>query len=133
MRTTQPSCRLVIDAPAQIFVSVTSSCRRMISRASPLSWPARTVKTLANQRASRFRTIQVYPKDLGMLQRQPRRAVSCPSGFRAAHASRETPRIHHAARRRGGRYCCALRATCRRERVHALFTTVTHCSQMIVV
>src|SRR6516165_12545763 len=30
----------------------------------------------------RFRTIQVYPKDVGMLSRQPRRAVSCPSGFR---------------------------------------------------
>jgi hypothetical protein len=32
MRTTRPSCRLVIDAPAQIFLPVTSSCSRMISR-----------------------------------------------------------------------------------------------------
>jgi hypothetical protein len=51
----------------------------------------------------RFRTIQVYPKDVGMLPRQPKRAVSCASGFRrGAYALRHKAPIHRAARRRGG-------------------------------
>ena len=54
--------------------------------------------------AVRFRTIQVYSKDVGMLPRQPRRAVNCPNGFRrGAHALRHKARIHHASRRHGHR------------------------------
>src|SRR6516165_1177418 len=59
----------------------------------------------------RSRTIQVYPKNVGMLPRQPKRAVSCPSGFRrGAYALRHKAPIHHAPRRR----CGGLAAHCAR-------------------
>src|SRR6516165_9213273 len=59
----------------------------------------------------RSRTIQVYPKNVGMLPRQPKRAVSCPSGFRrGAYALRHKTPIHHAPRRR----CGGLAAHCAR-------------------
>jgi hypothetical protein len=52
---------------------------------------------------SRFRTIQVYPKDLRALPGHPEPAVSWHSGFRGgAHARPKTTPVHHAARRRGG-------------------------------
>jgi hypothetical protein len=51
---------------------------------------------------SRFRTIQVYPKDLRALPGHPEPAVSWHSGFRGgAHARSKTTPVPHAARRRG--------------------------------
>src|SRR5262249_20621544 len=51
----------------------------------------------------RFRTIQVYPKDLRELPVHPEPAVSWHSGFRGgAHARPKATRVHHAARRHGG-------------------------------
>src|SRR6516164_2006562 len=51
----------------------------------------------------RFRTIQVYPKDVGMLPGHPEPAVSWHSGFRrGAHGRHQTTPVHHAARRCGG-------------------------------
>jgi hypothetical protein len=50
----------------------------------------------------RFRTIQVYPKDLRALPGHPEPAVSWHNGFReGAHARPKTTPVHHAARRRG--------------------------------
>src|SRR6516164_513121 len=47
----------------------------------------------------RFRTIQVHPKDLLVLPREPRRAVSWLNGFRrGAHGPRDKAPIDHAAR-----------------------------------
>src|SRR5438874_1650254 len=54
--------------------------------------------------ADRFRTIQVYPKDLRALPGNPEPAVSWLSGFRGgAHARPRTTPVHDAARgRRSG-------------------------------
>src|SRR5262249_20897402 len=63
----------------------------------------------------RFRTIQVYPKDLRVLPVHPEPAVSWHSGFRGgAHARPKTTPVDHAARRRGSRVaargaCAAIR------------------------
>src|SRR5215510_11355798 len=47
----------------------------------------------------RFRTIQVYPKDLRALPGHPEPAVSRHSGFPGgAHARPKTTPVHHAAR-----------------------------------
>src|SRR5262245_8441317 len=60
--------------------------------------------------ATRFRTIQVSPKDLRALPRHPGPAVSWHSGFRGgAHARSKTTPVHHAARRRS---CVATRGAC---------------------
>src|SRR5258707_13560262 len=61
--------------------------------------------------APRFRTIQVWPKDLPAALRQAERAVNRASGPVATtpndrggspHVRHETPRVHPASRRRGG-------------------------------
>src|SRR5262245_60038629 len=55
---------------------------------------------MARQRQSRFRTIQVSPKDLGALPGHPEPTVSWHSGFRGgAHARPKTTPVHCAARR----------------------------------
>src|SRR5262249_57478937 len=60
-------------------------------------------QTLENQRALRFRTIQVCPKDLPATLRQVEYAVGVggPPQGRKSDARREAARVHHAARRRG--------------------------------
>src|SRR5260221_5947387 len=61
--------------------------------------------------APRFRTIQVWPKDLPAALRQAERAVNRASGAVAMtpddrggspHVRHETPRVHNASWRRGG-------------------------------
>src|SRR5215472_10784694 len=62
---------------------------------------ARQTLTAGPRLAARFRTIQVYPKDLRALPGHPEPAVSWHSGFRGgAHARPQTTPVHHAARRR---------------------------------
>src|SRR5262249_44819084 len=59
-------------------------------------------KLLALAPTPRFRTIQVYPKDLRALPRHSEPAVSWHSGFRGgAHAQHKTTPVHFAAGRRG--------------------------------
>src|SRR5262249_13197098 len=61
----------------------------------------------AGRPTPRFRTIQVYPKDLRALPGHPEPAVSWHSGFRrGAHARPKTTRVHHASRRGGDVAAC---------------------------
>src|ERR1700747_1341805 len=66
------------------------------------SW-RRELRARTGRLAARFRTIQVYPKDLRVLPGHPEPAASWHSGFRrGAHARPKTRPVLHAARRRGG-------------------------------
>src|SRR5215472_19243251 len=67
--------------------------------ASPAHSHTRTARLRCDIRG-RFRTIQVYPKDLRVLPGHPEPAVSRHSGFRGgAHARSKTTPVHHTARR----------------------------------
>src|SRR5215472_17621272 len=62
-----------------------------------------SIQEAAEAGLTRFRTIQVYPKDLRTLPGHPEPAVSWPGGFRrGAHARPKTTPVHHPSRRRGG-------------------------------
>src|SRR5215510_5363710 len=74
----------------------------MASSHSPLclSWSGWT--HFEGWRTARFRTIQVYPKDLRVLPVHPEPAVSWHGGFRGgAHARPKATPVHHAVRRCG--------------------------------
>jgi hypothetical protein len=84
-----------------------------------------TLARKGNPRPPQFRTIQVYPKDVLMLQRQPERAVDCPGGFRGgAHARRKTARVDSPARRGVAAWPLAARAE--QSAMHRLSTRDCH-------
>jgi hypothetical protein len=84
-----------------------SGTKTSSTRCATPSW-RRIGSRISGDRAPRdpaqFRTIQVWPKDLGALPEHPEPAVSWHSGFRGgAHARRKATPVLHAAWRRSGR------------------------------
>src|SRR5262249_40358108 len=76
--------------------------KRTVASSGAILWTRLAARPAAGRPTPRFRTIQVYPKDLPALPGHPEPTVSWHSGFRGgAHARHKTTPVHHAARRRG--------------------------------